>query len=133
MILIIIISLILGVFICILLKKKTKKYSSQYFNKIPNFLNINLNLEESIEFLEIIRLFSIELIDLSQKDIPNQAFLKSITNKLLGYILKIPRPTESSHHDITNILYYINEISDISTQVQTYLLSILPNLDNIFE
>ena len=104
-------TLVLVLIVLSLAKKKIPKDILALYQKTMLYISINLDLDESILFIDITRKLNMSLIEYT-KDLNPTHPLKKVTHELLGLILKTPRMNESSEKE--NIMEAIKQISAIN-------------------
>lgn len=119
--------LLLGLFIFIvkMVKKKLSFKHPTLIKKIQilqPYINQRLSLEDSYIFLELLREITVELVALSQLQLTSTR-VKEITNKLLGFVLAIPRINEENENldPIITAIQQIEIVTQICKEAQEYL------------
>ena len=92
-------------------KKQKISIDPKYLIQIEAYLTQELNLDDSIKFIDCVRELNINLVQLSQKQKISIPMI-NLTHELLGLILQVPRIPEQNN----DILAAIKQISTI-TQV----------------
>ncbi|MDK2818391.1 MAG: hypothetical protein KFW21_02945 [Spirochaetota bacterium] len=120
-----IISLICFIFLGIILlvyfhKKQKISIDPKYLIQIEAYLTQELNLDDSIKFIDCVRELNIHLVQLSQKQKISVPMIH-LTHELLGLILQVPRIPEQNN-DILAAIKQISTITQVANDLKLFFL-----------
>ena len=115
-----IVFLVLALVALIIFQQKQKvSIDLRYLLKIEQCLKLELNLDDSIKFIECARSFNMQLVELAQQQKVSAHMIK-LTHELLGLILKVPRISEQNDDDILATIKLINTITEVTEELKVF-------------
>ena len=115
-----IVFLVLALVALIIFQQKQKvSIDLRYLLKIEQCLKLELNLDDSIKFIECARAFNMQLVQLAQQK-KTTAHITALTHELLGLILKVPRISEQNDDDILATIKLINTITEVTEELKVF-------------
>ncbi|MGL4366953.1 MAG: hypothetical protein ACRCTQ_01525 [Brevinemataceae bacterium] len=116
------------------------KNNKIFIEKISLYLNEKpLTLDESIDFLNLIRELTLDLISKKESQLSDTGNINNITYDLLGFILKIPRMNEHSSETSENkeqlakAVKQIDQINQSTEVCREYLKNNIQLLKNYYQ
>ena len=101
-------------------KKQKISIDPKYLIQIEAYLTQELNLDDSIKFIDCVRELNINLVQLSQKQKISIPMI-NLTHELLGLILQVPRIPEQNN-DILAAIKQISTITQVANDLKLFLL-----------
>ena len=115
-----IVLVIVGLVVLAIFQQKQKvSIDLRHLLKIEKYLKLELNLDDSIKFIECARAFNMQLVQLAQQK-KTTAHITALTHKLLGLILKVPRISEQNDDDILATIKLINTITEVTEELKVF-------------
>ena len=115
-----IVFLVLALVALIIFQQKQKvSIDLRYLLKIEQCLKLELNLDDSIKFIECARSFNMQLVELAQQQKVSTHMIK-LTHELLGLILKVPRISEQNDDDILATIKLISTITQVTQDLKVF-------------
>ena len=116
----IVILCLLGLVILAIFQHKQKvSIDPKYLLKIEQCLKLELNLDDSIKFIECARAFNMQLVELAQQQ-KTTTHITKLTHELLGLILKVPRISEQNDDDILATIKLISTITQVTEELKVF-------------
>ncbi len=111
----------LSIIVLIYFHKKQKiSIDPKYLIQIEAYLTQELNLDDSIKFIDCVRELNINLVQLSQKQKISIPMI-NLTHELLGLILQVPRIPEQNN-DILAAIKQISTITQVANDLKLFFL-----------
>lgn len=101
-------------------KKQKISIDPKYLIQIEAYLTQELNLDDSIKFIDCVRELNINLVQLSQKQKISIPMI-NLTHELLGLILQVPRIPEQNN-DILAAIKQISTITQVANDLKLFFL-----------
>ncbi len=115
-----IVLVIVGLVVLAIFQQKQKvSIDLRYLLKIEQCLKLELNLDDSIKFIECARAFNMQLVELAQQK-KTTTHITALTHELLGLILKVPRISEQNDDDILATIKLINTITEVTEELKVF-------------
>lgn len=118
MIFLVILCLLGLVVLAFTLHKQKVSIDPKYLLKIEQYIKLELNLNDSIKFIECARAFNMQLVQLAQQHKISVPMI-ALTHELLGLILKVPRISEQND-DILATVKLINTITQVTEDLKLF-------------
>ena len=107
------------VVLAIFQQKQKVSIDLRYLLKIEQYIKLDLNLDDSIKFIECARAFNMQLVQLAQQQKASTHMTK-LTHELLGLILKVPRISEQNDDDILATVKLISTITKVTEELKVF-------------
>ncbi len=114
-----VILIILGLVVLAIFQHKQKvSIDPTYLLKIEQYIKLELNLDDSIRFIECTRAFNMQLVQLAQQQ-KISTHMTKLTHELLGLILKVPRVSEQND-DVLATVKLISTITQVTEELKVF-------------